>query len=58
MMMHYYEIYYRSENEVNTVYCGDAGTETEARDECFQLGIEFPQNTYYYEAVIDPNYNG
>jgi hypothetical protein len=55
-MIYFYEIYYRTANEVHPVYCGDVATETEARDECFKLSIEFPQNYYFYESVVVPSF--
>lgn len=52
MIKYLYEIYYRTSNEANSVYCKSVPFEYQARDECFLLGLENPQNFYFYESVV------
>lgn len=48
--MTFYEIYYRGPDNI-VVYCGDVSSESLAIDEITLLGIEFPSNQYWYEAI-------
>jgi hypothetical protein len=52
MIKYFYEIYYRTANEVGAVYSHSVPFENEARDDCFVLGLENPQNYYFYEAKV------
>lgn len=53
----FYEIYYRTLptgcQESVTVYCGDESTEDEAIEEVRMLSLEFPDNEYWYEGVLE-----
>jgi len=48
--MTFYEIYYRGPDNI-VVYCGDISSEQLVIEEVTILGIEWPCNTYWYEAV-------
>lgn len=49
--MFIYEIYYETQGGT-VVYCQDTDCELDAIDEIRKLTIEFPQNYYWYEAVL------
>lgn len=53
----FYEIYYRTTptgcTDSITVYCGDVSTEHEAVEEVRMLSLEFPDNEYWYEGVLE-----
>lgn len=53
----FYEIYYRTTptgcTDSITVYCGDVSTEHEAIDDVRMLSLEFPDNEYWYEGVLE-----
>lgn len=53
----FYEIYYRTTPtgcaDSITVYCGDVSTEHEAVEEVRMLSLEFPDNEYWYEGVLE-----
>lgn len=50
-MIEMYEIHYIDRVHGYTVFCGIVNSESEARDDCFRLGIEFPDHHYWYEQV-------
>lgn len=48
----YYEIFYQSVDG-SIVHCQDVNSELEAIRICDQLVQEFPENRYYYDAVMN-----
>lgn len=48
-----YEIYYEDKN-MDVVFCSDHITdETEAQEEIRKLGVEFPENEYWFEVTYE-----